>query len=119
MTDPQDQEAANQSFESSKGNAAVDPVLELLNRLHQVKDASYKDAWRKRGEVLGIFSNLARKYDRLIIALEEESPSLTESLSDTLADLCVYAGKYLTWLAEMQPLVFESMSPHTPSSGCT
>jgi hypothetical protein len=98
---------------SVRGNYS-DTIQGLLNRLHKVKDTSYKDAWRKRGEVLGIFCNLARKFDRLIVAIDEESPSAAESLPDTLADLCVYAGKYLTWLAEAQPVVFESNNPHIP-----
>ncbi len=85
-------------------------LLGLLARLHRAKDQAYGDAWRRRGEVIGIFANLARKYDRLEIGLVETRASPVEPLGDTVGDLCVYAGKYLTWLAETQPDAFRSAS---------
>ncbi len=78
-------------------------ILLLMERLHRHKDAAYGDAWRKRGEVIAIFANMARKYDRLLIAFTEERPAATEALGDTVADLCIYTGKYLTWIAEQHP----------------
>jgi hypothetical protein len=90
--------------------------LTLLARLHRHKDAAYGDAWRKRGEVIAIFANLARKYDRLLVAFDETRPASTEPLADTIADLCVYAAKYLTWLAETQPDAFSQRSPLTPAA---
>jgi hypothetical protein len=78
-------------------------VLVLLERLHRHKDAAYGDAWRKRGEVIAIFANMARKYDRLVVAFSEQRAAATEPLADNVADLCVYAGKYLTWLADEHP----------------
>ncbi len=78
-------------------------VLALLERLHRHKDAAYGDAWRKRGEVIAIFANMARKYDRLIVAFDEQQVATTEPLADTVADLCVYAAKYLTWIADKHP----------------
>lgn len=83
-------------------------ILELLERLHRHKDAAYGDAWRKRGEIIAIFANIARKYDRLTVAFEEQRPAATEPLADTVADLCVYAGKYLTWIAEQHPVEFDA-----------
>lgn len=83
--------------------AGRDELLTLLERLHRHKDAAYGDAWRKRGEVISIFANLARKYDRLLVAFDETRPAVTEPLADTVADLCVYAAKYVTWLAETHP----------------
>lgn len=85
-------------------------VRRLLDRLHRPKDKAYGDAWRKRGEVLSIFSNIARKYDRLCIALTEDAPSRAENLTDTVADLAVYSAKYLTWLAEKDPVGFSDYS---------
>ena len=78
-------------------------VLRLLERLHRQKDAAYGNAWRKRGEVIAIFANMARKYDRLVIAFAERQPAATEALADTAGDLCNYTGKYLTWIAEQHP----------------
>lgn len=89
--------------------ATFDEVVSLLCRLHRVKDRAYGDAWRRRGEVLGIFANLARKHDRLELALKETTTSKAESLADTVADLCIYAGKYVTWLAEVAPLEHDAL----------
>lgn len=88
---------------STAGNQQRAEILELLERLHRHKDAAYGNAWRKRGEVIAIFANMARKYDRLLVAFAERRPAATEPLADTVADLCVYAGKYLTWIAEQHP----------------
>lgn len=93
----------------------VDPptltgILDTLARLHDHKTVGYGDAWRKRGELLSIFTNLARKYDRLTVALDERVTSGDEALLDTAADLCVYAAKYLTWLVETHPNAFEAAS---------
>lgn len=85
---------------------ALSDTLELLARLHRHKNAAYGDAWRKRGEIIAIFANLARKYDRLVIGMSEREPASTDPLADTIGDLCVYAAKYLTWLAETQPDAF-------------
>lgn len=85
------------------GASARAPILELLGQVHARKDAAYRDAWRKRGELLGIFPNIARKYDRLTVAMAEEEPATVEPLGGTVGDLCVYAAKYLTWLAEIHP----------------
>lgn len=85
--------------ESARHRAIVD----LLERLHRHKDAAYGDAWRKRGEVIAIFGNMARKYDRLLVAFTEDRAAAAEPLGDTVADLCVYAAKYLTWIADEHP----------------
>lgn len=86
-------------------------LFELLDELHRQKDAAYGDAWRNRGEVIAIFANIARKYDRLLVAFTEERPAGSERIGDTIADLCVYAAKYVTWLAESQPETFQGAWP--------
>jgi hypothetical protein len=85
-------------------------ALDLLGRLHAHKNAGYGNAWRKRGELLSIFTNLARKYDRLVVALDESVDAADERNLDTAGDLCVYAAKYLTWLAERSPEDFDAVS---------
>lgn len=96
---------------STLGHTAA---LDLLARLHAHKNAGYGDAWRKRGELLSIFTNLARKYDRLVVALDQGVDAADERALDTAGDLCVYAAKYLTWLAERSPNDFDAIS--TPSA---
>jgi hypothetical protein len=85
-------------------------ALGLLAQLHTHKNAGYGNAWRKRGELLSIFTNLARKYDRLAVGLDEGVTAADERILDTAGDLCVYAAKYLTWLAEQAPQDFDAVS---------
>jgi hypothetical protein len=94
-------------------------VARVLGTLHAKKSAVYGDSWRKRGELLSIFPNIARKYDRLEIAVESGELDLAargaldrtvEPLVDTLADLAIYAAKYLTFLAESQPNAFSTQA---------
>jgi hypothetical protein len=93
--------------------------MDLLIKLHAHKNVGYGDAWRRRGELLSIFTNLARKYDRLVVALDEGNRAADESLPDTVGDLCVYSGKYLTWLAEEHPDAFDAVAERTNSSRCS
>ncbi len=99
-------------------NTLTPLVLELLIALHSHKTVGYGDAWRKRGELLSIFTNLARKYDRLVVTLDDDVRSHDERLPDTAGDLCVYAAKYLTWLAEQHSEAFDAVSRNTTSAEC-
>lgn len=91
------------------GEELSDLVVDLLIRLHSHKNKGYGNAWRRRGELLSIFTNLARKYDRLVVALDEGTRSADERLPDTVGDLCVYSGKYLTWLAQEHADAFDAV----------
>jgi hypothetical protein len=75
----------------------------VLEELHRKKDLGYRDAWRKRGELIGIFCNIARKYDRLQIGTSVLDPDAEESWIESAADLCLYTVKYVTWLIERHP----------------
>jgi thymidylate synthase len=84
-------------------------IVSLLAKLHYKKTLVYKDSWKKHGEVLGVFANISRKYDRIeSILLGNSKDGLNESLVDTIADIGVYAAKYLTYLAETYPDMFSS-----------
>jgi hypothetical protein len=79
--------------------------------LHRRKDASYGDAWKRRGEQISIMANIARKVDRLnIVAVAQES-TVDENIVDTAVDLYVYALKYLTFLADTDPTVLPDVLP--------
>lgn len=97
---------------SAKPTAAE--IAGELITLHEFKDRKYKDAWRKRGELIGIFSNIARKYDRLAVADGEDNPDEAEPRADTAADLCVYSIKYVTWLIEYEPAAASAISGAEP-----
>ena len=89
-----------------KDMAAIRPLLALLSVLHDKKTRVYQDAWKKRGETLGIIANIARKYDRLDVAATGGAfhKLADEGQMDTLADLATYAAKYLTFLADTDPV---------------
>lgn len=76
--------------------AADDDVSEFLGsvfRLHREKHAAYGDSWKRRGEMLGIMANIARKVDRL-----GGAETADETSADTAIDLMVYLAKYRVWL---------------------
>jgi hypothetical protein len=72
----------------------------VVRLLHRTKDAAYRDAWKKRGEVMSIMANIARKVDRLEYAADGAPVAQDESLLDTAVDLLVYSLKYQTYLAD-------------------
>lgn len=67
-------------------------LSDYIVALHTAKDAAYGNSWRKRGEMLGIMANLARKVDRL-----GKNGGGDTSL-DTAIDLFVYSVKYRAYL---------------------
>ncbi|MGH3719286.1 MAG: hypothetical protein ACRDRI_10715 [Pseudonocardiaceae bacterium] len=82
---------------------------EEIRRLHREKDAAYRDAWKKRGEVIGVLANIARKVDRLTYVLDGAPTTTDESLRDTAIDLLVYSLKYQTYLADLDPVVAKKL----------
>lgn len=95
-------------------------VYRVLQTLHEKKTRSYGDSWKKHGELLGVFANITRKYDRIEAVLDGAKATADEGLIHTLADLAVYAGKYLTWLAEHQPAAFaQFLAPHPQAEPIT
>ena len=64
----------------------------FVGDLHQEKNAAYGDSWMRRGEMLGIMANIARKVDRLGI------PGAGDNELDTDVDLLLYLIKYQLWL---------------------
>lgn len=109
------------SFKSVDDSASVGwpAARDLLARLHASKSRGYGDAWRKRGELLSIFTNLARKYDRLVVSFDQGVQSSDESPIDTVADMCIYSAKYLTWLAEREPVAFDDVTCSATSKECS
>lgn len=63
---------------------------EAVARLHRAKNAAYRDAWKRRGEVISILANIARKVDRLEYGLDDAPATVGESWLDTAerADRC-------------------------------
>lgn len=70
--------------------------LDYVTGLHIQKHNAYGDSWKRRGEMLGIMANIARKIDRL----EANADTADENQTDTAIDLLVYLAKYRWWLTE-------------------
>jgi thymidylate synthase len=64
-------------------------------KVHTEKHAAYGDSWKRRGEMLGILANIARKVDRL-----GKGETSDETSADTAMDLMVYLAKYREWLTD-------------------
>lgn len=62
-------------------------LREAIRQLHHEKNTAYRDAWKKRGEVISILANIARKIDRLTYVLNGAPSTRDESLKDTVVDL--------------------------------
>ncbi|MDW5327188.1 hypothetical protein [Plantactinospora sp. KLBMP9567] len=83
----------------------IPQFIDAVSNLHREKDAAYGNSWKKRGELISIMANIARKVDRLEVVLNGAQTSRDESLIDTVVDLLVYSLKYLTFLADQDPKV--------------
>jgi hypothetical protein len=75
-------------------------ILDATIHLHRQKDAAYGNAWKKRGEVIGVMANVARKADRLENVAGGAPDTPDESNLDTAIDLFVYVVKYCAFLAD-------------------
>jgi thymidylate synthase len=71
-----------------------------VKRLHARKDRAYGSAWKRRGELVSILPNIARKCDRLETIVTTGSKMSGETMLDTAIDLLVYVEKYRLFLAE-------------------
>lgn len=89
-----------------------DEFREAVRRLHRAKDAAYRNAWKRRGEVLSILANVARKVDRLEGELDGAPATRDEPPLDTAVDLLVYCLKYQAYLADHDPGIAARMFGH-------
>jgi hypothetical protein len=92
-------------------------LKEAITSLHRQKDAAYGNSWKRRGELISIMANIARKVDRLEVIASGANPSQDETTLDTAIDLCVYALKYSTYLADQDPAIAAATfaEPRLPS----
>ena len=82
---------------------------DAVRRLHRIKDAAYQDSWKKRGEIMSIMANIARKVDRLEYLTDDATAGFDESLMDTAVDLLVYSLKHQTFLADQDAAVADKL----------
>lgn len=75
-------------------------LADFVTSLHRVKSDAYGDSWKRRGELLSILPNVARKADRLErLDIKDGTPLVN---FDTAVDLFVYSVKHLTYLADVE-----------------
>lgn len=84
-------------------------VSDAIRRLHREKDAAYRDAWKKRGELISIMANVARKVDRLEHVVNGGPTTVDESLWDTTVDLLIYSLKHQTYLADLDSTIADML----------
>ena len=83
----------------------------LMHILQLTKGLKYRNSWQRRGD-MGVLHNVFRKIDRIENLVEDEIrhggqavPS-SESMVETVADLAVYAVKWLDWFCQTRPSEF-------------
>jgi thymidylate synthase len=97
--------------------AVPDQSLGLaVKRLHARKDRAYGAAWKRRGEMVSVLPNIARKVDRLTTAAGLQRAEGDESLLDTAVDLYVYVLKYRLLLEERGSTGLLSHASPAPAS---
>lgn len=79
---------------------------QAVGKLHAEKHQAYGDSWKKRGELMGIMANCARKVDRLGV------DGAGDTSADTAIDLQVYLIKYWLWLQKDEHKHPTSGLPH-------
>jgi thymidylate synthase len=99
-----DHHASEQAAEQSAGIPLIGDAWSFglnasIAELHSEKDAAYQDSWKKRGELISILANIARKIDRLSNLLAG-APEGAEPLYETAVDAFVYCLKYRTYLLD-------------------
>jgi thymidylate synthase len=100
-------------FAASSGNPG-DEMNSAIKKLHSTKDRAYGGAWKKRGELVSVLANIARKVDRLEVYASSRHDLVGETILDTAVDLFVYAGKYQLFLEDIAPGDLLSVSAPRP-----
>ena len=104
------QEAAVAQLEPEVADG-ISPFLNFVFGLHREKHEAYGDSWKRRGEMLGIMANIARKVDRLGGAETSD-----ETAADTAIDLMVYLAKYRAWINDFRMGTHRSDDVHEPNN---
>lgn len=106
------------SAPSPNKGAKLESLQREMSALHSAKSAAYGESWKRRGELVGILGNIARKVDRLE-RLEAGAPEGDETITETLIDLCVYLIKYQTFLADQDTNLKEENLPSVAGEAST
>lgn len=75
----------------------------LFGLIHAEKEKTYKRSFARRG-IIGVFMNLARKWDRIETFVKADECGV--EMIDALADMAVYAVKWLDIIRTLYPELF-------------
>lgn len=89
----------------SESNDGFAIICGMMAVLEAKKGVGYKASWQRRGSK-GVFTNIARKFDRIQNIMELNLEDDTENLCTNLADLAVYCIKEISRRREMNPKEF-------------
>lgn len=91
-----------------ESNFGLGVVLGFAAKMEAIKGKQYGGSWMRRGERDGALVNVQRKFDRLEQALNpyQEREFGDDTVCDSLGDLLVYCGKWLTLRAQTHPEEF-------------
>jgi thymidylate synthase len=92
-------QAAPESLDEPGVSVNLTELRLRIAELHQGKSRAYGASWKRRGELVGVLANIARKVDRIENSTSR-SGSDDETLLETVVDLYVYLLKYQTFLAD-------------------
>ena len=100
-------------MEKGKDRSNFSKVCGIAELIKWTKNQVYRDSWKRRGHVGVFIGGVARKFDRIenIIGMATQGynldpsamPKGDESLTETVMDLFVYVGLWLTLIREDYP----------------
>jgi hypothetical protein len=100
LNDQADVGGDHMTHDHAEDSVGDQQFINAIASLHRQKAEAYGNSWKRRGELISIMANIARKVDRLELMAKGAQPSQDENALDTAVDLYVYALKYLTYLAD-------------------
>ena len=100
-------------MKKEKESSNFDTVCKIAGLIKWTKNQVYRDSWKRRGHVGVFIGGVARKFDRIENIVEmatqgynldpDAMPKGDESLTETVMDLFVYVGLWLTLIREDYP----------------
>lgn len=97
-----------EDMEVRRDNVLFVYVSMYLSEIQYKKEGSYGNSWEKRKEV-GVFMNLARKFDRLEgFIVDGKSDEVGETKIDTVGDTANYGVLWATYLLRTDPAGFKN-----------
>lgn len=96
----------SEDMELRRDNVLFVYVFMFLAQVQYSKEGTYGDSWARRKEI-GVFMNLARKFDRLeSMMIDGAKDEVGESKIDTVGDTANYGLLWMTYFVRNSPKEF-------------